>query len=447
MSRGGKVLEGTLNSTVLNNGVEVFLIPTPKFKTVTVNLFLHQTLNRATATETALIPSVLERGSKELPTSLKIRRKLEGLYGARLDSDILKKGERQLIVFSLDLIHDRFTGEGGSLLEKGLSILKSIVANPLVEGKGFKSAYVNQEKEQLAREIRGLINDKMSYAVERCVQEMCAEENFGVYKYGRLEDLASITPEGCYAYYRDLINHNPLQLYIVGDLEPEKVFSLLEEIFAFERGQGRELSPVDVYHKVKEPRYVEERLAVNQGKLTLGFRTGTHYSDDDFFALLFYNGILGGFPHSKLFQNVREKASLAYFAFSRLERHKGILMISSGIEVKNYERALSIINKQVEQMARGEIDLEEMENTRRGLVNQLRVLEDNPYQLINYYLDGYIGGRGDTLEEFLQKIEQVTKDDVVRVAEKIKLDTVYFLRNNQDSNGEGDHLKGGEADA
>ena len=170
---------------------------------------------------------------------------------------------------------------------------------------------------------------------------------------------------------------------------------------------------------------------MSQAKLVLGFRTNIAYGDPLYGLLLMYNGILGGFPHSKLFQNVREKASLAYYIFSRLERHKGVMVVAAGIDSNDYEKARGIIEEQVEAMAAGRISETEIENTRRGLINHLRTVEDNPYQIINFHLDGTIGGKNYTIAELIRCIEAVTLEEIKAAAEKIKLDTVYLLRGRQ----------------
>ena len=174
-------------------------------------------------------------------------------------------------------------------------------------------------------------------------------------------------------------------------------------------------------------RLKEEYLPVAQGKLTLGYRINTSYRDDDYVNMLFYNSVLGGFPHSKLFQNVREKASLAYYAFSRLEKHKGIQLIGSGIEAENYERALEIIKEQVEELKKGNITREEMEFTKRGLISQYSIIGDSPYSLVNFYLDGLISRREEDVDYFIGKIQDIKEDDVIEAARKVYLDTIYFL--------------------
>ncbi len=187
------------------------------------------------------------------------------------------------------------------------------------------------------------------------------------------------------------------------------------------------LAATTVQKNIGDVRYVKEELDVSQGKLVLGYRTGVTYADDDYFPLLVYNGILGSFPHSKLFQNVREKANLAYYTYSRLEKHKGLMLISSGIEVDNYERALEIIHRQLSDMTRGDFTKEDLENTRSGLRNQFLVEEDSQSLVVNRVLDDMLVGREENTTELLKRLDAVSREDVARVSANVCLDTVYFL--------------------
>ncbi len=419
---------------MLPNGVRLTFIRTSKFKTISMALFIHQELAAGKAALTALLPAVLERGSRQYPDNLTLRRALEELYGAELTTDVHKKGERHLISCSLEIMHGKYVGEGEQMLRRGLSILGAIIGDPLVIDGGFKEPYVVQEKEQLADIIRGLINDKALYAVEKCLQGMCAKERFGVFRYGSLEGLDGISPVSLWRYYREILSANPVELYIVGDLEAQQVEEAARETVRFHRGPqtgAPGLPDTEIYFEPAEVKFVEEAMAVGQAKLVLGYRTNIAYSDPLYFALVMYSGILGGFPHSKLFLNVREKASLAYYAHSRLERHKGLMLIAAGIEGGRYEQARQIIEQQVEDMARGRISEVELENTRRGLVDQLRAGEDNPYQFINRQLDGGIGGKQYTTAEMIRAIEEVGPGEITAVAEKVRLDTVYLLRSEE----------------
>jgi predicted Zn-dependent peptidase len=411
----------------LKNGIRLFVHPTRKFKTILVQLIFHRHLREEDVTQSSLLPSVLQRGCLPYPTRMQLAHRLEELYGTELMAEVAKKGERQLVSFTLDLVHDQYLPGESNLLRQALTILSDVVCKPVLEGDGFRPDYLSQEKEQHERVIKGLINDKIAYAVERCLQEMCSGEPYGVFKYGSIERLQEIDGPSLYRFYRDFLSQSPADLHIIGDVEPEAVRALAEEIFSFAREGSGDVPATAIKGDVGDVKYIRDELDVNQGKLVLGYRTGLTYGDDDYFPLLVYNGILGGFPHSKLFQNVREKASLAYYAYSRLEKHKGVMIISSGIEVEHYQKALDIIGRQIEDMAAGEFGREEFENTLHGLRNQFLVEDDSPGLVINRALDGMLAGRRESTAEMLERLEAVTADDVTRVAGQVKLDTVYFL--------------------
>ncbi|MFW0861738.1 MAG: EF-P 5-aminopentanol modification-associated protein YfmF [Dethiobacter sp.] len=411
----------------LANGINLFIHPTVKFKTILVQLIFHRALREDDVTESSLLPSVLQRGSVNYPNRMAIAHRLEELYGTDLISGVTKKGERQMVTFALDLVHDQYLPGESSLLKKSLEVLSDVVTNPVLDGESFKEDYVTQEKEQHEKLIKGLINDKIAYSVERCLQHMCENEPFGVFKYGSVERLKAIDGAKLYRYYRHFLRESRADLHISGDLDAAEVSALAQQAFGFERGVEEVLAATTVQKNIGDVRYVKEELDVSQGKLVLGYRTGVTYADDDYFPLLVYNGILGSFPHSKLFQNVREKASLAYYTYSRLEKHKGLMLISSGIEVDNYERALEIIHRQLSDMTRGDFTKEDLENTRSGLRNQFLVEEDSQSLVVNRVLDDMLVGREENTTELLKRLDAVSREDVARVSANVCLDTVYFL--------------------
>lgn len=420
------VLDQTFTQKTLKNGINIYVHSTPKFKTTTFCMFIHQNLARETATKTALIPFVLKRGSKSFPTSRKMNLFLEELYGTSMGGDILKRGEIQIMQFFMETVNHNYIDDK-SILIKGLTAFKDMILDPLVEDGGFKEDYVNQEKEILKRNIESLYNDKFNYAIERCFQEMCKDEAFSIYKYGNVEDLELIDNKILYNYYKECISHCPIDFFVLGDVDEEEITDLIEDIFSFERKEITQVNPDFVSKFIEKPNYVEEKQDVNQGKLTMGFRTNTRYSDRDYYSLMVYNGILGGGTHSKLFQNVREKASLAYYAFSRLEKNKGLMLISCGIEFDDKDRAIDIINQQLEDIRKGNITDYEFDSTIKSLVNSYKEAADSPSMIISLYLDSIINGTQRTTEDIIENLYKVSKADVINVAEKICLDTVFFL--------------------
>lgn len=413
----------------LPNGIRLIFMPIQKFKTISMGLFLHQELAPEVAASNALLPAVLEQGSRLYPDYLTLQRELENLYGAELDTDIIKSGERHILAFTLEMAHNRYLGENDRLLRKGMSVLGSVVSDPLVVDGSFREDYVAQEKTQLIKDIKALLNDKAAYALERCLALMCAEERFGINKLGRIDDYRAISADRLYSYYQDLFLHNPIDFYVIGDLEEEEVVNAAGDLFNFTRNvEGKTLPKTEIMQQVSEVKFSEEAMTVNQAKLVLGFRTYTGYQDELYCSLLVYNGVLGGFPHSKLFMKVREEAGLAYYINTRLERHKGLMVMTAGINYADHQKVREIIDRQLEDMASGKISDAELDNTRRGLINQLRSQQDSPNQLIAVHLDGSVGGKTYTIEEISVGIDAVGREEVMAVAERVKLDTVYLLR-------------------
>jgi len=218
-----------------------------------------------------------------------------------------------------------------------------------------------------------------------------------------------------------------MDIYVVGNVDPRYVEEVFTKYFSFQRGQILNIPSPNIYKEVKEVKYVTENLEVTQGKLTLGFRTNVPANSEEYFSLLVYSGVLGGGPFSKLFMNVREKASLAYYAYSRLERFRGLMVVSCGIEIENYNKALDIILKQLKEIEEGNISDYELDSTIKALKTSLNAMKDNATSKSDYYLSQKIAGVDLNIEEFIKKVEKVTKEDVVEVAKKVKLDTVYFM--------------------
>lgn len=409
------------------NGIALYLINTPKFKTNTINVFFHDKLDGSRATLNALLPAVLRRGTKTLPTLQDIALYLDELYGAVFDCGVVKKGERQIVQFYMEYVSDKYTGQNIKLFENAFGLLYDLITAPAIKNGIFREDYTEQEKENLRRLIEGRINDKMQYAIERCFEEMCKNEPFGVYEYGRIEDLEQITPDILYKHYENFIGQLPVDIFLTGTFAQYEINHVIDRFKELKRDNIKIISGDVVYKKPDQVRNVTEKLDVNQSKLTLGYRTNTAANDRDYYALLVYNSILGGGIQSKLFQNVREKAGLAYYIFSRLEKFKGLMVVSCGIDGKNKEKTIDIIKSQIEEINSGNISDYELNSTIKYIENEIRSLKDNPLQMVDFYLSQVVSGSYDGFEDLIDKVKKITKNDVLRVGGKINLDMVYFL--------------------
>ncbi|CAG5077619.1 Putative uncharacterized protein M1_2223 [Thermobacillus xylanilyticus] len=413
--------------------IRLHVMPTKRFKTYQFTLYAGVPLSDADVTRTALLPFVLRRGTAATPETRAFRERLDDLYGAGFGFDVMKRGDSHVIVFQLEVLQDRFArGAGESLLAAGMRLLGEVVTQPALENGAFLPNYVDTEKTTVRKRLEAIVNDKIRYAAERCIEEMCAGEAYRLNALGKIEDLPRLTPETLHAYYAEWLKRASFDLYVTGDTTLDEASALAAESFRLPDGApGTYPKPADC-GSAGEVKTVVERMDVTQGKLNMGLRIGVRYADDDYPAALMYNGILGAFPHSKLFINVRERASLAYYAASRYDGHKGILTIQSGIEIANFERASAIIREQLDAMARGDISELELSQTRAMITGQLRELRDSAPEMIAFHFNGVLSGRSRDADELIRQIEAVTRDDIVRVAERVKLDMIYFLRDGKE---------------
>lgn len=407
--------------------VRVHTISTDKYKTNTIVWKMKAPLAKETVTLRALLPYVLQSGTADYPSVKALRTYLDELYGATLNVDLTKKGEHHIMTIRIDVANERFLPEQTPLLSKALQLLADLLFRPALDGGRFVTNIVEQEKRALRQRIQTVYDDKMRYANMRLVEEMCKGEPYALSPNGELEDVDAITAERLHRYYERALAEDELDLYVIGDVDEEEVLNTVRQRFLLPDRAEPARTPQTQAKARGEVKEVIERQDVKQGKLNIGYRTNVTYEDDDYYALQMFNGIFGGFSHSKLFINVREKASLAYYAASRLESHKGLLMVMSGIEPANYEKARRIIDEQMQAMKNGDFTDEEMAQTKAVIRNQLLETLDTPHGLVEVLYHNVVSTRKRPIDEWMAGTDQVTREDVVRVADKVELDTVYFL--------------------
>lgn len=417
------------NETIeLKQGIKFHKIETNKFKTNLLAIFLSIPLTRENVTKNALLAAILRRGTNKMPTQEIISKNLEEMYGAGFDCGIEKNGDNQTIKFYLESINDEFLPQKEELLKRSFDILFDIAFNPLVENEKFKEEYVKGEKENLKQIIEGKIDNKGAYAMERCIEEMYKNKAYGLYKYGYIEDLKNITSEELYNYYKEVIKTCKIDIFISGML-PKDVDKIVKENENISKLQERKikLNEEEKDSNVKE-KIVQESMDVTQGKLVLGLDVLSNQENLSYITMC-YNTILGGGANSKMFQNVREKASLAYTVGSNYLKRKQNIIIRAGIEIQNYEKALEIIEKQLEDMKNGNFTDEDIQNAKNLIIATIENIPEEQDTEISYYFGQELAGTNIEVEEYKQKIQNVTKEQIIEVANSVKMNTVYFLKN------------------
>lgn len=411
---------------------DVFLtyLPAQHFKTSRLTLNLVTGLDRASASANALLPAVLRRGTVRCPDMESLSAALDTLYGANIDYTVRKKGERQCVGFAAGFIDDGFTPHGERLLEPVAQQLGELLLEPVTRDGCFLSEYVDSEKANLIDAIRALKNDKRDWADIRLMQEMCAGEPYSVLRLGDEETAGAITADALYRHGQELMASSRVELIYCGGAEERRVEdAVLSALAKLPRGSQTPLPPVRRTAAPETPRCIIETMDVTQGKLAMGYRC----TSDDYPAMVLANLIFGGTSNSKLFLNVREKHSLCYYASSSYARSKGILTVSSGVEVTDFERAEEEIERQLHAVQQGDWENWEQEGALQAIRTSLLSLTDSQGALENFYLGQIASGATETPEELASSLQQVTKERIVAAARTVTPDTVYFLRGKEEA--------------
>ena len=412
-------------------GVHFTAVHTTKFKSSVMSVTLMTQLDRETAGANALVPCVLRRGTADHPDMESLSAALDELYGGSIEPVVRKKGETQCVGLVSSFLDDAYALNGERILEPAAALLGEVLLRPYTADGAFCPDYTAGERANLIDRIRGQINDKRVYATKRLIQEMCRDERFGTDKLGDEETVAAVTPQSLWARYQDLLSTARVEVYYCGSADPDRVEAALRAALADLPVNGDRADP-DCEVRLTagpEPRLVEESMDVTQGKLALGFRTGGQTCwEADYPAFTVMNAIFGGTTLSKLFLNVREKLSLCYYASSAMEKMKGLILVSSGIEFDKFQTARDEILAQLEAIRRGEIEDWELEGAKHTLMGgHLATLDDQGRQE-EFWLGQAAAGLDTSIEELCAQFEGVTKEQVARSAQRLELDTVYFLK-------------------
>lgn len=422
----------------LKKGINLHLINTNKFKTNLIAIFLSTPLTRENVTKDAVLSAILRRGCQEIKTQEEISKKLEEMYGAEFDCGLDKIGKNHVLKFYIESVNDEFLPkEEGNILQQSIKILTEIVFNPLIENEQFNEEYMSQEKENIKQIIEAKKDNKARYALFRCVEEMYKDMPEGLYKFGYVEDLNNINAKNLYEYYKKLINECKIDIFISGKIDEKNAENFILENENIKKLQERaaiyNVNKIEKKQLVEKENQVEESMDVTQGKLVIGYDVAVDEETKDDKNLryigMMYNAILGGTATSKLFQNVREKASLAYTTNSSYSYYTNNIFVAAGIEIDNFQKALDIIKQQIEDMKNGDFSNEDIENAKKVLKSSIASINDEQDTEIIYFLGQALSGNNISLDEYAELVDNVTKEQINDFAQKVKINTIYFLKN------------------
>lgn len=407
-------------------GIRFCSVKTDKFKTCRVNISLAMPLDK-NASSRAILPFMFSRRCAKYPDYTSLNRVLDELYGAAVSAGVLKRGEAQVISFSMSAIDDRFALDGDKVALECTKLLADMIFDPLTEGESFPEDIIEQEKRLLVEAIENEQNDKRRYAMLRCEQLMFADEAYGVNRFGSVEDVKTLTPDVVYAAWRDVLQKATVQITMVSSMDPQPIVDLIREKFSEIERHPVEIKTLFV-SGLPKPEYISESMPLKQGKLVMGFRTGMRSEDDMMPAMKVAVDIFGGGTYSKLFSVVREKMSLCYYCSAALFNSKGIVMVQSGIEDTNEEKAKNEIINQLRLTAEGEFTDEDFSSSIKSLTDSILGNSDTPEEITAWYASQILRNELKAPETYAKEIGSVDRAEVVRAAKTIMLDTIFMLK-------------------
>ena len=416
-------------------GANLHVIKTSKFKNTLITIKFKNTLNRLTTSKRALLSLCLLGGTQKLKTQQELASYLENCYGANLASNISTKGKAQIIHLTSSFVNEKFLPTNEDLFKKQVDLMVDVLFNPLLEDGLFTKKVVAQKKRELKDRLAALKDDKYAYALDRTLDYMGKGTILEVCGVGYEEDVDDITLEEVTDALNSMIANDTIEIYAIGDLSDENV-EYLKSAFNFENRQRNYEAAYSFESNRQEVQEFIEQQDITQAKYNLGFRANVNFMDEKHEAMTIMNGILGAFSHSRLFKNVREKHSLCYYIGSTYDAFNGVLLVSCGIESKEASRVKELVLAQIKDLQEGHITDEEIVITKRMFENSLRKSQDEAGSTIGLKYNRDIVMKKETIEEYLNKLMSVSKEEIIECANLLVLDTTFLLKGSEEDEQE-----------
>lgn len=413
------------NRTLVATGVNIFTRKSEQFKTVNFSIKLKRPLNTEEAANRTVLTNVLQHSNATFQSAAAMRMKLDDLYGTVLYLDTAKQGNEQIILLNVETVNDHYL-KTGDVLNEVLALMHTVLFEPNLDEQGlFQQTIVDREKDMVVERIQSVFDDKSRYAQKRLQEILRPNHPVSTSVNGTVEAVQEITPASLKAAYEAMLTEDEIDIFVIGDIDERQMIEALKKAFPFEGRTPIAVPEIPESHATTT--YTKETFDTRQGKLHIGYSTPVQFTSPDFPKMQIFNGIFGGYPHAKLFMNVREKESLAYYCSSSYSAQYGLMYVMSGIEQENEEKARRLIDEQLEAIRQGDISDLEIMQTKAMLKNQLKEALDSARGQIELYNQYRELPEEFTVENMSAKWDAVSKEDVVAMATQVTKETVYFL--------------------
>ena len=410
----------------ITKGVHLHFIQSEKFKTNKIKVRFSAPMSEKTIAGRVLTASMLETSNALYPTSQSFREKLANLYGANFSTSLSRRGLVHYLDINLSFVRDQFLSRKNVLTDEMLEFLKASLFSPLSKGNAFDAKTFEIEKKNVLTDLEAEIENHFYHAHRKLNDLFYDLSEMRIPRVGTVELVEKETAESSFATFQQMLKEDQIDFFFIGNFNEIAVRDKIQDFHFAEREQPLELMYQQNYSNVTRENL--EQREVHQSIIELAYHFSAQYGDSEHLPLIVLNGLLGGFAHSKLFVNVREKESLAYTISSNFDIFSGLLRIYAGIDQANRTKTIALINRQILDLKRGNFTDDELEQTKKMLKNSILLAQDRQNTLIERaYMSAVLGKKFLSLEAWLESLENVRKNEVIKAAQQLKLQAIYFM--------------------
>lgn len=406
---------------ITNKNYNLHIINTDKFKTINVMVNFKRKIKKDEITIRNLLNDILINTSKKYKTSRDIEIETEELYDLGISSNPHKSGNYHIISFKETFLNEKYTEKG--MNEKSIEFLLELIFNANINDNKFDKEYFEIIKRTVEDDIKSLKDNTKKYSLTRLYEEM----DKGPLSYrtcGYLEDVDKITYSNLYDYYKTVIENDKIDIFIIGNLSNtyEQLFNkYIKNTIRIEDNMSHYLDLEVTEEKIKK-----ETIKTNQSKLSIGLKIKDITDFELKYVINLYSLILGGSSNSKLFKVVREENSLCYYISSSVSVISKIITIIAGINASDYDKTIKLIREEIDKLKNGNINEQDIEEAKKIYISGCKEVYDSPNLIINNYLSHEYADL-DLVSDRIKTIEKVTKEDIIRLAKKVVIDTIFLL--------------------
>ena len=409
------------------NAYNIHIIKTDKFKTITVGIAFRRKILKEEITIRNLIKDIMINSSYNYPTEKDLIIETENLYDLKLSSTNYRVGNYAVLSFKIRFLNEKYTEMG--MNEESIKFLLDLIFKPNLGND------LDKCKNRLKKSILSLSDNKIKYALFKLL-ETTKDKPYSYNSYGYIDDIDKITVDSLEKYYHDIMANDVVDIYVVGDVNETSIKDIFRKYFKLTTFHKQEIDLIPPeLNNVRSVKEYREGSKVNQTQLAVLCSIKGVTDKERKYILPVYAEMLGGSANSILFDGVREKNSYAYYVNTILKSYDNIMMIYSGIERGNENNVLKIIKKVLKSINRGNFSLDKFLSAKKTIISSIEASMDNPMGIISNYYAKVLVNSLDAPER-IEKINEVTKEDIISVSKKISIHTVYILEDEDEKNND-----------